>query len=88
MSLLLLLLLFLCAPALFFAVTGMLLGVATLASGLLAIWVVLFAFLAAVGVEAGMALSVAFVFAFPVGWVVLKWVPEPEPDKWRFPLRR
>ena len=85
MSWLLLLLLIFCAPAFFLAAVGLLLGVATLALGFIAIWGALFALLAAVGVETGMAIVGAFGLAFPVGWVVLGWVPEPETEKWRFP---
>ncbi len=81
-------LILLCVPAFFLAAAGLLLGAATLALGFIAIWVVLFALLAAVGVETGMAIVGAFGLAFPVGWVVLKWVPEPETDKWRLPLQR
>ena len=88
MSWFLLLLLLLCAPAFFFAAVGLLLGVSTLALGFIAIWPILFGLLAAMGVETGMATLAAFGLAFPVGWVVLKWVPEPETDKWRLPLQR
>jgi hypothetical protein len=85
---LLLLLLLLCVPAVLLATVGMLMGVATLVVGFAVIWAVLFALLSVAGVGKGIASFAAFVLAFPVGWVALKWVPEPEPDKWRFPLRR
>lgn len=88
MSWLLLLLLLLCAPAVLLASVGILFGVATLVVGFIVVWAVLFALLAAVGVETGMAILVAFGLAFPVGWVVLRWVPEAETDKWRLPLQR
>lgn len=88
MSWLLLLLLLLCAPAFFFAAGGLLLGAATLALGFIVIWTILFGFLAAIGVETGMATLAAFGLAFPVGWVVLGWVPELETEKWRFPPQR
>lgn len=77
MSWLLLLLLLLCAPAFFFAAVGLLLGAATLSLGFVAIWGALFALLAAVGVETGMATLAAFGLAFPTGWMILgRWAPE------------
>lgn len=75
------LLLLLCAPAFFFAAVGLLLGVATLALGFVAIWGALFALLAAIGVETGMATLAAFGLAFPAGWMILgRWAPEDTPE--------
>lgn len=75
-SWLLLLLLLLCAPAFFFAAVGLSLGAATLALGFIAIWATLFALLAAIGIETGIASLTALVLALPAGWIMLDWVPE------------
>jgi len=72
-----LLLLLLCVPAFSLAAVGLLLGAATLALGFIAIWVVLFTLLAAVGIETGMAILAAFGLTFPTGWMILgRWAPE------------
>jgi len=88
MSWLLLLLLLLCVPAVLLATVGMLMGVATLVVGFAVIWAVLFALLSVAGVGKSIASFAAFGLAFLVGWLGLRWVPEPETDKQRFPDRR
>jgi len=88
---LLLFLLLLCAPyffvALFALVAGIIGALGMLVMGFIIIWAILFGLLAVAGVETEIAFLLAFGLAFPVGWVVLGWVPEPETEKWRFPRR-